>query len=128
MRREQIPIIRPPKKPIRINGPHSGQTFCLPASQPLAPAAGHWIQLLPPSHGSLKQGNSRALHLTPKVMQLTPCSRGKGRMTREVGTEVCDWCFRVACVRKCMNRKVCLCMHVCERERVRVCIHKHKPV
>lgn len=26
---------------------------------------------------------------TPKLMQLTPCSRGKWRMMREVGTGVC---------------------------------------
>lgn len=128
MRREQIPIIRPPKKPIRINGPHSGQTFCLPASQPPAPLAGHWIQLQPPSHGKLKQGNSIAVAITPEVMQLTPRLREKGRMIREVGTQVCDWWFGVKCVRKCVYRKVyvgILC-YVCET--VRVYFHQHKPV
>lgn len=112
MRREQIPIIRPPKKPIRINGPHSGQTFCLPASQPPAPSAGHWIQLQPPSHGKLKQGNSIAVALTPEVMQLTPRLREKGRMMREVGEEVCDWCS----ARKCVYRKVCVCVRESESE------------
>lgn len=45
---------------------------------------------------------------------------------REVGTEVCDLCFGVKCARKCVNRKVCVCVYACER--VRVCVHKHEPV
>ncbi len=59
-------------------------------------------------------------------MQLTPCLRENWRMMREVGIEVCDWWFRLEWAGKCVYRKVCVC--ACVWERVRVCVHKHKPV
>lgn len=43
---------------------------------------------------------------TPKIMQLTPRSRGKGRMMREAGPGVCDcWVWAKACQ---ANRKGCV--------------------
>lgn len=44
---------------------------------------------------------------TPKLMQLTPCSRGKWRMMREAGTGVCDrWVWGNVCE---PDRNVCVC-------------------
>lgn len=96
MRREQIPIIRPPKKPIRINGPHSGQTFCLQASPPPAPSTGRWIQLQPPSRGYLRRGNSIAADTNTRgnaidaMFKQGEKKKKKERSAiRELGTEVC---------------------------------------
>lgn len=49
---------------------------------------------------------------TPKIMQLTPRSRGKWRMMREAGPGVCDqWVWGKACQ---ANRKVCVSVSVPE--------------
>lgn len=122
MRREQIPIIRPPKKPIRINGPHSGQTFCLPASQPASCPFSRTLDTVTATQPQLTQ--------TRQLYSCGPNTQGnaidamfqgrRGRMMREEGTISFDWCFGLKCARKCVNRKEC--------EGVRVRAHKHELV
>lgn len=129
MRREQIPIIRPPKKPIRINGPHSGQTFCLQASPPPAPSAGRWIQLQPPSRGYLRRGNSIAADANTRGNAIDAMfERGERKKKkkkersaiREFGTEVCS-----EVVRKWATRKDA-CIRV-RKARARGCLLDRQP-